>query len=169
MSDLYTAIDLGLPPRVTGPVPPTEVVGMSGLEFLRSIGDGERPMPPMAGIIPVRPIEVEFGRIVFEGLPDASFYNTLSTVHGGYAATLLDTAMGCAVHSTLPAGRGYTTLELKTNFVRPMTEATGKVTVEGKIIHSGGRVATAEGFLRDAERRLIAHGTTTCMVFAAGR
>lgn len=169
MSDIFTAIDLGLPPRVTGPVPPAEVVSVSGLEFLRSIGDGVRPMPPMAGIIPVRPIEVEFGRIVFEGLPDASFYNTLGTVHGGYAATLLDTAMGCAVHSTLPAGRGYTTLELKTNFVRPMTDATGHVRVEGKIIHSGGRVATAEGFLRDAEGRLIAHGTTTCMVFAAGR
>lgn len=169
MGGIYKAIDIGLPPRATGTVPPAEVVSLSGLDFLRSIGDGERPMPPMAGVIPVRPIEVEFGRIVFEGHPDASFYNTLGTVHGGYASTLLDTAMGCAVHSTLPAGRGYTTLELKTNFVRAMTETTGKVTVEGRIIHSGGRVATAEGFLRDAEGRLLAHGTTTCMVFAAGR
>ena len=169
MGDIYKAIDIGLPPRETGVVPPVEVVAQSGLDFLRSIGDGERPMPPMAGVIPVRPVEVEFGRIVFEGEPGAAFYNTLGTVHGGYAATLLDTAMGCAVHSTLPAGRGYTTLELKTNFVRPMTETTGRVTVEGRIIHTGGRVATAEGFLRDSEGRLLAHGTTTCMVLAGGR
>ena len=169
MTALHKATDLGLPPAFTGTVPGDIAAGLSGLEFLRRIGEGEFPIAPMAGVIPVRPIEVEHGRIVFEGLPEKRFYNTIGSVHGGYAATLLDTAMGCAVHSTLPAGRGYTTAEIKISYLRAVTAKTGPVFAEGKIIHSGGRLATAEGFLRDGEGQLLAHGTTTCLVFALGR
>jgi uncharacterized protein (TIGR00369 family) len=92
-------------------------------------------------------------------------YNPLGTVHGGVAATLLDSVMGCAVHTTLEAGIGYTTLEIKVNYVRAMTDKTDPVTVEGKVINVGRRIATAEGRLFDQEDRLLAHGTTTCLVF----
>lgn len=94
-------------------------------------------------------------------------YNPIGVVHGGVAATLLDSAMGCAVHSTLPAGAGYTTLEIIVNYLRPLTVATGPVRCEAKVIHLGGRTATAEGRIEDDRGRLYAHGTTTCMIFRA--
>jgi uncharacterized protein (TIGR00369 family) len=108
--------------------------------------------------------EVSEGRVVFAIEPAEYHYNPLGTVHGGIAATLLDSAMGCAVQSMLPHGAGYTTLELKTNYLRAMTSRTGVVYCEGKIIHMGGRVATAEGRLTDASGKLYAHGTTTCIL-----
>jgi uncharacterized protein (TIGR00369 family) len=107
---------------------------------------------------------VSEGRVVFSAEPAEYHYNPLGTVHGGIAATLLDSAMGCAVQSLLPAGTGYTTLEIKVNYLRPITSATGPVTCEGKIIHLGGRVATAEARLSDATGKLYAHGTTTCIL-----
>jgi uncharacterized protein (TIGR00369 family) len=105
------------------------------------------------------------GRAVFQGEPRREHLNPLGSIHGGYTATLLDSCMACAVHSTLPAGTGYTTVEIKINYVRPLLEATGPVRAEGRIIQPGRRIATAEGRLVDAAGKLYAHGTTTCLVF----
>jgi uncharacterized protein (TIGR00369 family) len=117
-------------------------------------------------VLHFRLIEVAEGRALFEGLPSNAFYNPIGSVHGGFAATLLDSCMGCAVHSTLPAGRGYATLEIKVNLIRPLSGSTGPVRAEGRIIHSGRTTATSEGRLTDAQGKLYAHGTTTCAVFA---
>ena len=142
--------------------------GMSGLEALEAIRDGRLPPPPIARLLGMRPVVLAHGRAVFEATPDESHYNPIGVVHGGLAATLLDSAMGCAVQSTLPAGSGYTTLELKVNFVRAMTRETGPVRCEGRIVHDGRTVATAEGrVIADKTGKLLAHGTATCMVFAA--
>ncbi len=138
---------------------------MSGLEFLHAIGSGELPAPPMMRTLGIEPVTVEEGRAVFAATPGEYHYNPLGVVHGGLAATLCDTAMGCAIHSRLPAGAGYTTLELKINFVRPLTLETGRVECEGTVIHLGGRVATAEARLVDERGKLYAHATTTCMLF----
>jgi uncharacterized protein (TIGR00369 family) len=137
---------------------------MSGLEYLQAFQRGEFPAPPIAELMNFRFTEVSEGRIVFTGEPAEYHYNPIGTVHGGFAATLLDSALGCAVHSTLPAGAGYTTLELKVNYVRPITIKTGTVFCEGKVIYVGGRIATAEARLTDAGGKLYAHGTTTCMI-----
>jgi uncharacterized protein (TIGR00369 family) len=109
----------------------------------------------------------EKGRAVFEGEPEAQHYNPIGSVHGGYAATLLDSALGCAIFSTLHKGDSWTTLELKLNFVRSLTKDTGRVRAEGRIIHRGRTVATSEGDLKDASGKLYAHATTTCMIFPA--
>ena len=139
---------------------------LSGLDFLTGILEGRLPAPPVAQLLGFAFTEVEAGRVVMALDPAEFHYNPLSTVHGGVAATLLDSVMACAVHSTLPAGRGYTTLEIKINYVRAITAATGRLRAEGKTIHVGRQVATAEGRLVDAEGRLYAHATTTCLVFA---
>ena len=110
---------------------------------------------------------VEAGRVAFEGRPAAGHYNPIGTVHGGWAATLLDSAMGCAVHSVLEAGVAYTTLEFKINLVRPITAATGPVRAEGTLVHRGRRTATSEARLTDAAGRLLAHGSCTCLLFSA--
>ena len=141
---------------------------MSGLDYLRAMAAGELPPPPMLITMGMGMAEVEEGRVVFFGEPDEYHYNPIGVVHGGLAATMADSAMGCAVHSTLPAGAGYTTLEFKINFVRPLTRDTGRVLCEARTIHVGGRVATAEARVTDAEGRLYAHATTTCMVFRPG-
>jgi uncharacterized protein (TIGR00369 family) len=138
---------------------------MSGLEYLRAIRDGELPPAPIADLMGFRPVEVEEGRVVFEVEPAEFHYNPIGTVHGGLACTLADSAMGCAVHSTLPAGVGYTTMEIKVNLLRRITAGTGRMLCEGKTIHVGGRVALAEARLTDEAGRLYAHATTTCMVF----
>ncbi|HKD25205.1 MAG TPA: PaaI family thioesterase [Xanthobacteraceae bacterium] len=142
---------------------------MSGLDVLQRIADGRLPAPPIAVLLGFRPVEIENGRAVFAATPDARLYNPIGSVHGGYAATLLDTCMACAVHSTLKAGQGYTTVELKVNFVRPLSADTGEVRAEGKIIHLGRQIATAEGRLTDARGRLLAHATTTCLVWRLSR
>jgi uncharacterized protein (TIGR00369 family) len=140
---------------------------MTGLEFLRAIAAGELPGAPIAELLGFEPVEAEEGRVVFAAIPDARHYNPIGTVHGGLAATLLDSAMGCAVHSTLPAGVGYTTLELKVNFTRPITTDTGRILCEGELVHRGGRVATAEGrVFAEATGKLLAHGTTTCLILS---
>ena len=109
--------------------------------------------------------EVEEGRVVFVGTPSAGFFNPLGTIHGGWTATILDSAMACAVHATLRVGEGYTTLEMKLNYVRPVMPASGPVRCEGRLIHRGGSVATSEGRLIDAQGKLLAHGTETYMIF----
>jgi uncharacterized protein (TIGR00369 family) len=140
---------------------------VTGLEVLRAIAAGELPGAPIAELLGFAPVEADEGRVVFAATPGPQHYNPIGSVHGGLAATLLDSAMGCAVHSTLPAGVGYTTLELKVNFVRPITSETGRIVCEGTIVHRGGRVATAEGrVFAEADGSLLAHGTTTCLIFS---
>lgn len=152
--------------RLSG-IPPRETLrAMSGLDFLTAIMEGRLPTPPMAETLHFRLAKVEHGAVTFLGRPGPLFYNPIGTVHGGYAATLLDSCMACAVHSTLPVGTGYTTLEIKVNLVRPITEATGPVDAAGTVIHVGRTTATAEGRLTDGQGKLLAHGTTTCAVFA---
>jgi len=139
---------------------------MAGLDYLTAIVAGRLPAAPLARVLGFALAEVEPGRAVFEIEPMEFHYNPIGSVHGGVACTLLDSAMGCAVHTTLPAGTGYTTAELKVNLVRGITTATGLLRAEGKVIHRGNRIATAEGFLRDRDGRLYAHGTTTCLILA---
>jgi uncharacterized protein (TIGR00369 family) len=141
---------------------------VSGLDHLREIRDGDVPPPPIAILMGMSFVEVGEGCAVFAADPDEYHYNPIGVVHGGLAATLLDSAMGCAVQTTLPAGTGYTTLELKVNYVRPMTRDTGRVVCEARVVHAGSRVATAEGRVFVEETgKLIAHGTTTCIVLSA--
>lgn len=137
---------------------------MSGIEFLHAMMSGKFPAPPICETLDFILVEAEPGRAVFEGLPSDRFRNPLGTVHGGWMTTLLDSALGCAVHSTLKAGYGYTTVDLAISFVRAVHQSTGKLRCEGKVIHVGGRIATAEARLVDAEGKLYAHGTTTCLV-----
>jgi uncharacterized protein (TIGR00369 family) len=139
--------------------------GLSGLEFLQRIVAGELPPPPIAALLKFELAELSEGQAVFAVEPAEYHYNPIGVVHGGVAATLLDSAMGCAVHSALPAGAGYTSLEIKVNFVRPLTAETGRVRCEAKLIHLGGRTATAEGRVVDEAGKLYAHGTTTCLIF----
>jgi len=144
--------------------PPAE---MSGLEQLRAAFDPNRPerAPGIGKTMGFTVVEIEEGRVVFGGTPDESVYNPIGTVHGGYAATLLDSAVGCAVHSVLKAGQGYTTLELKVAYHRAMTKDTGPVRAEGKVIQAGRRAAFAEGRLVDEQGRLYATATSTLLVF----
>jgi uncharacterized protein (TIGR00369 family) len=137
---------------------------MRGIEYLHAIRDGRVPAPPIAQTVDMRLVEVEEGRAVFECKPAEYHYNPLGVVHGGLAATLLDSAMGCAVHSTLPVGAGFTTLEIKVSYLRALTSQIGTVRAEGWIIKAGGRVAVAEGRVIDAAGDLYAHATTTCLI-----
>ena len=137
----------------------------SGLELFRKMQNGELPYPPIFDTVGFSLIEVERGRVVFQGTPEHRHYNPLGTVHGGYHATLLDSCVACAVHSTLEAGQGYTTIELKINYVRGLTDKVGPVRAEGRIIHVGRQLGTAEGRLVDQEGKLYAHATTTCLIF----
>ncbi len=138
---------------------------LSGMEYIQAIVAGELPAPPISELVGFRLVLAEPGRAVFEMEPGPQHYNPIGSVHGGIALTLLDSAMGCAVHTLLEQGVGYTTLEVKTNFVRPITADTGLIRCEGIVIHDGSRVATAEGKLTDTSGKLLAHGTTTCLIF----
>jgi uncharacterized protein (TIGR00369 family) len=151
---------------------PFEIVrqapGRSGLELLKEVFEGRLPIPPIAETMGFTGVAVEEGKAVFEGEPGEYLYNPIGVVHGGYAMTLLDSAMGCAVQSTLGVGDRYTTLEVKTNFVRPITIDTGRVRCEGVVIHRGSTIATAEGRLTAVSNgKLLAHGTTTCLIIPA--
>ncbi len=141
----------------------------AGIDQLRAIFSGEAGYNGMVQTMGFTPQSAEVGEVVFEGLPTLAHFNPLGQVHGGYAATMLDTAMGCAVHSTLKPGQGFTTLELKIAYHRPMSEASGPLRAEGKIVTSGNRAAYAEGRIYDNQNRLCASGTTTCLVFPIGR
>lgn len=147
------------------PTPRSErMATLSGLDVLRQVIGGQLPQPPMAHLMDIRLVEVENGKTVFESTPGEFHYNPLGTVHGGFGATLLDSAMGCAVHSTLEAGDAYTTLELKINFLRPLTHATGLVRGIGTIVHAGRTTALAEGRIEDAGGKLYAFATSTCLI-----
>jgi uncharacterized protein (TIGR00369 family) len=148
-----------------GIVPKEVLRSATGLAVLQGIAAGTLPQPPIGEILGLRLVQARDGFVVFEGVPQAAHYNSLGGVHGGFAATLLDSAAGCAIFSTLGEGESWTTLELKLNFVRPMTELTGLVRAEGSVIHRGRRVATSEAALKDLAGKLYAHGTTTCMIF----
>ena len=150
-----------------GVVTPESLTSLSGLEFLKGIVNGAQPQPPISELLGFHLVEVEEGRAVFEGLPEFRHYNPISTVHGGFAATLLNSALGCAIFSTLAKGDAWTTLELKLNYVRPMSKDTGPVRAEGRIIHRGRTVATSQGELKDRAGKLYAHASTTCMIFPA--
>ena len=153
------------PVRQYGVVASDVLLAYDGLAFLRAIIDGSLPNPPMSELLGFHLLEADSGRAVFEGLPEFRHYNPIGTVHGGFAATLLDSALGCAVFSTLAKGEASTTLELKFNLVRPLTKDTGPVQAEGHVVHRGRTVATAQGDLRDRAGKLYAHATTTCMIF----
>jgi len=140
--------------------------GVSGLEFLQRIVNGELSPPPFAVLLNFDLVEVSEGHATFAVNPAEYHYNPIGVVHGGLAATLLDSAMGCAVHSMLPAGAGYTTLEIKVNFIRAITAETGRVRCEANVVHSGARTATAEGRIVDEAGRLYSHGTTTCLILS---
>ena len=151
---------------------PTELAGRaqaaSGLDFLRGIISGELPAAPIQELLGFSLDEAEEGRVVFSLVPGEQHYNPIGSVHGGYAATLIDSAIGCAVHSTLPAGSGYSSLTLETKFVRPITRDTGKVRAEAQVLHRGRRQSTGEARLYDAATgKLLAHGTGTCLIFDA--
>ena len=141
--------------------------GLTGLEQLRAIFDPDRPErePGIGRTLGFGIVEIEEGRVVFAGRPDESVYNPIGTVHGGFHATLLDSALGCAIFTTLAKGEAWTTLELKINYVRPMNKDTGEVRAEGRIIHRGRTVATSEGTVKDRAGKLYAHASTTCMIF----
>ena len=140
----------------------------SGLELMAMMVAGELPPPPIARTLNFKLTEAEKGRAVFRGIPLFDHYNPLGTVHGGWPATILDSALGCAVQTMLPSGTGYTTVEFKVNLVRPMFETTGEVVCEGTVIHMGRTIATSEATLKNAEGKLIAHGTETCAIFPLG-
>ena len=153
--------------RNYGVVAPDILLSYDGLAFLKAIIAGTVPNPPISEVLNFHLTEAETGRAVFEGSPEERFYNPIGSVHGGIAATLLDSALGCAIFSTIAKGETWTTLEFKINFVRAMTGATGPVRAEGRVIHRGRTVATSEGDLKDRAGRLYAHASTTCMIFPA--
>jgi uncharacterized protein (TIGR00369 family) len=155
--------------RPHGVVPRDVLTAGSGLAFLQGLVDGDHPPPPFSRATRIYLREVAEGRVVFAGEPSAEFLNPIGTVHGGWTSAILDSAMACAVHSTLKPGEGYTTVEMKINFVRPILPDLGEVTCEGVLIHRGGTIATSEGKLLDAKGRLLAHGTETCMILQARR
>ncbi len=138
---------------------------LSGLERMRQVISGELPTPPIAQLMNIRLVEADEGRVVFEGVPEEYHYNPIGMVHGGFAATILDSAMGCAVHTLLPAGVAYTTLEFKLNFVKPLKVSTGPVRAIGTVLHGGRTTSLAEGRLVAIDGTLFAHATTTCLIF----
>jgi len=137
---------------------------LSGIEYMRELIAGRIAPPPIMKLLGYRLTQVEEGLAVFECEPAEQHYNPIGVVHGGLAMTLLDSAMGCCVHTRLPLGKGYTTLEVKINLVRAITAQTGTLRATGRVIHFGGKTATADGRLEDSQGKLYAHGTTTCII-----
>jgi uncharacterized protein (TIGR00369 family) len=149
-------------------VDPARVAGMTGLELLRAMQAGELPTPPIMHTLGVERIEAEPGRATVLMTAREYHYNPLGTVHGGVLATLLDTAAACAVHTTLPAGTGYTSLDRTTKFLRPVTVDSGLLRCEGSVLSRGRRTALAEARLTDAAGQLVAYATSSCLVFPLG-
>jgi uncharacterized protein (TIGR00369 family) len=148
-----------------GKMPVREISRTAGLEFMERIIRGELPSAPIFHTLDFVPVECESGLMVFQGTPKADFYNTVGTVHGGYIATLLDSALGCAVHTRLSQGFGLTTIELNVRYLRPVTDLTGPMRAEGRVINLSRQIGTAEARLVDAAGKLYAHATATCLVF----
>lgn len=144
-----------------------QVQGRTGLEIMQAMLRGELPYPPIARTLDFTIVEVGPGVAVFQGTPGTAHYNPLGSVHGGWFATLLDSALGCAVHTMMPPGRAYTTAELHVNLVRAITTRVPRVRAEGRVVHCGRQLATAEARLVGPDGTLYAHGSTTCLVFAA--
>jgi len=153
--------------RTYGVATPKERNSYEGIDFLKAMVAGTVPQAPMCETLGFHLIQVEPGRAVFEGTPGFRHYNPFGAVHGGLAATMLDSALGCAVASTLAKGEAFTTLELKVNLVRALTEETGPVRAEARILHRGRTIATADADVKDAAGKLYAHASTTCMIFMA--
>ena len=149
----------------SGVARPEQVAGMTGLQVFEAMFSGALPFPPFNETFDIMAVEIEPGRAVFQGRPQLRHYNPLGTVHGGWIATMLDSCVGCAVHSSLPAGKAYTTAELKVNYVRPVTTKVPLLRAEGKLIHLGRRMATADGRLTGPDGKLYAHASTTCFIF----
>jgi uncharacterized protein (TIGR00369 family) len=148
-----------------GVTPTAVMASMSGLDFVRAIFSGKLPEPPIMQTVEPFDCTAEPGVVVMHSIPGFRHYNPIGSVHGGYAAILMDSAMGLAVHSTLPAGSGYTTLEFKISFIKGMSKDTGTIRTEGRTLNVGRRAATAEARITDSKDRLLAHATTTCLVF----
>jgi uncharacterized protein (TIGR00369 family) len=148
---------------------PEQVEGLTGMQVFEAMLAGRLPAPPISQTLDFELVLVEPGLAVFQGRPGQAHYNPMGTVHGGWFATLLDSAVGCAVHSTLPVGKAYTTLELKINIVRALTDRVPLVRAEGRVVHGGNQVATAEGRLVGPDGKLYAHASTTCLVFDTRR
>jgi len=146
---------------------PEQFAGRSGIEIFQAMLRGEIPVPPISETLDFHLVEAEPGRVQFQGRPQFAHYNPLGSVHGGWIATLLDSAVACAVHTLLPAGKTYTTLELKVNYVKALTERVPLVRAVGEIIYSGGRIGTSQGRLVGPDGTLFAHATTTCIVLDA--
>ena len=144
---------------------PDQTTGMTGLDILQAMLAGELPYSHIGETMDFSLIEVAPGTATFQGMPQLKHYNPLGTVHGGWYATLLDSAVGCAVHTLMPAGRAYTTAELSVNIVRAASHKSGPLRAIGTVIHCGKQLATAEGRIVDAGGKLYAHATTTCLVF----
>lgn len=139
----------------------------SGLELLRAMASGELPRPPIMDLMDLTGMRAEEGRVTFYLDPQEFHYNPLGTVHGGVLSTMLDSAAGCSVHSTLPAGLAYTSLDLNVKFLRPVTVASGRLTCTGEVLQRGRRTALAEARMTDGAGRLVAHATSSCMIFEA--
>ena len=152
-----------------GTIPAADLAHYSGLELLRRMIDGHYPAPPMAGLMNFGLVEAEAGRAVFKGVPGASHLNPLGSVHGGWAATIMDSALGCCVQTVLEKGEAYTTAEFKVNLIRPISPKTGEVVCEGTVVHRGRTLAVSEASLRDANGKLLAFGTETCSIFPMER
>jgi uncharacterized protein (TIGR00369 family) len=146
---------------------PADIAGLTGLQQMQAMLDGQLPYPHIAHTLDFSLVEVGEGRAVFQGQPQLKHYNPLGSVHGGWYATLLDSALGCAVHTTLPVGRGYTTAELGVNIVRAASHKSGPLRAIGTVLHAGRQLATAEARIVGADGKLYAHATTTCLVFEA--
>jgi uncharacterized protein (TIGR00369 family) len=146
---------------------PDQVAGLTGMQVFEKMFSGELPYPPIGETLDFLPVEIEPGRAVFQGRPMLRHYNPLGTVHGGWIATLLDSCVGCAVHSTMPAGKAYTTAELKINYVRAVTTTVPLLRAIGSVIHVGNRMATADGRLVGPHGKQYAHASTTCFIFNA--
>lgn len=145
-----------------------EAEGLSGMEYMEAIVAGSIPPPPIAVLLRIAPVELEEGFAVFEGQPGEEHFNPIAVVHGGYAATLLDSAMGCAVHTTLAAGAAYTTQSLEVKFARPITLDTGPVRAEARVVHRGRTQAIVEAKLVAIESgKLLATATSTCLIIAS--
>lgn len=163
-AEIVQRLDAGPGP---GLARPEQVAGKTGLEMMQAMLRAEIPYAAIAKTLDFVLLEVGPGRAVFQGTPLAQHMNPLGTVHGGWAATLLDSALGCSVHTMMPAGRAYTTAELSVNYVRGLTPKVQRVRAEGKVIHCGRQLATAEARLVGPDGTLYAHATTTCLVFEA--
>ncbi|MDF1631859.1 PaaI family thioesterase [Mycoplana sp. MJR14] len=155
----------GLAVSGIGTLPLDVVARDGGLKAMQAMLEGRLPAPPMAQTLKFGMTEVEEGRVVFKGLPDETHLNPLGTVHGGWTATIMDSALGCAVFSAIKPGEAYTTVEFKVNLVRPVLPGMGEVTCEGRLVHRGRTIATSEAWLRDGAGKLLAHGTETCAIF----